>query len=201
VFDISIRKRLNSFTLDAKLKDEGFICVTGVNGSGKTSLLLSIAGFYTIDEGYINIGGGDVSRLPIHKRRIVLVNQETHFPEMKVETHLLWGARSRHFRVTEEEVAEVRLRLGISFRGKVRELSQGQKQKLSIATAILSKPKMILVDEAFSAISDRETFVANFRTISSDRKIDVIYTSPELEGKLLADHCYKMEQGVTRRLF
>lgn len=201
MFDIRIKKKLNSFALEAELQDEGFICLTGVNGSGKTSLLLSVAGFYTIDQGYINIGGVEVSRLPANKRRVVLVNQETHFPEMKVETHLLWGARSRHIKVTEREVEEIRSELGISFSGRVRELSQGQKEKLSIATAVLSQPKMILIDEAFSAISDREMFVANLKSIITNRKIDVIYATPELDERMRADHCYRLEHGVTKRLF
>jgi len=67
VLEAEFTKRLNSFVLNAKLKGEGWTCVTGKNGSGKTTLLNCLSGIYQIDSGFIKLDGLDISRLPLEK--------------------------------------------------------------------------------------------------------------------------------------
>jgi len=90
--------------------------------------------------------------------------------------------------------------LGISYSGKLQKLSLGMRERVSLATALLSEPKLILVDEAFSNIDNRTEFIEQYHRLCSQKGIDAIFTTQFTEDSKLADHGYLMEAGVTQKI-
>ena len=200
MIDVNARKRLGRFSLDASLTGEGFICLTGVNGSGKSSLMRVIAGTLPLDAGHVKVDGIDITDAPIEKRGVVMVTPNSLIPHLSVEAHLTWGARTKNLALSSERVSTVREALGIDFGGRASELSLGMRERVSLATALLSAPRVILVDEAFSNIHDRGAFIAVYRKLASEEKIDVIFSTQDRSDGAASDNLYQMSDGVAQRL-
>lgn len=193
-----VRKRLGTFLLDAKIVVDGFVCLMGRNGSGKTTLINVLAGLYKPDSGVIVVDGVDVTALEAYRRGLVVVNHNSYIPNMEVEDHLVYGRRLRRLGVDLEEVREVKSALGIDYKGKVGKLSLGMKMRVSLATAILTRPKAILVDEVFSTLHDSVEALRAYSELSKERGIDVLYTTQSREEAKLAQKIYVIENGKTR---
>src|SRR5688500_19146497 len=129
----------------------------GPSGCGKTTMLNLVAGFFMPDRGEVTIDGARVSHLPTYKRQIGMMFQNyALFPHMTVEANIGYGLRMRGVnkadiqkRVTEA-LALVKLH-GLGER-KPRQLSGGQQQRVAIARALVINPKVLLLDEPFSAL-------------------------------------------------
>ena len=201
MIELDIKKQLGSFLLDSELKDEDVICLVGKNGSGKSSLLNIIAGFYKPDEGYVRINSKPVTDLNVEKRQVVLVTPDSCLPNLIVDKHLLWGAILRKKHVDNREVLQIKDRLGINFQGKVSKLSLGMKERVSLATALISSPRVILVDEAFGNIDNRTEFITAYSEIAKQSEIDVIFSTQHLEDSKCADHLYQMDDGRSSKVF
>jgi molybdate/tungstate transport system ATP-binding protein len=141
-----------------------------------------------------------VTRQSIDKRGIVLVTPQSNIPHMSVEKHLAWGRKLGGSNVDETYIGKVKNVLGISYSGKLQKLSLGMRERVSLATAVLSEARLILVDEAFSNIDNRTEFITQFHRLCSERSIDAIFTTQFTEDSKLADHSYIMEAGVSRRI-
>jgi len=191
---------LGTFRLKAEIHDSGAICVSGANGSGKTTLLRAIAGEIKPDSGDVRVNSRNVTNLPPERREIVLVTPDSMIPHLQVEKHLVWGASTKGKRVEEVELAEVKATLGISYGGRVDRLSLGMRERVSLATALLSVPKVILVDEAFANIDHREDFVRSFFGLCHARSIDVVHSTQVESDAALSDHHYSITGGETARI-
>jgi len=200
MIEAAVQKRFGEFSLDATMNEGGFVCLAGKNGSGKTTFLRIIAGLTKPDGGRVKINGVDVTGLPLERRGVVMVTPESHIPSLHVDAHLRWGANLKGVAIGEERLRAVKESLGIDFDGRVGKLSLGMRERVSLATALLSLPGAILVDEAFSNLHEREEFISSYRKLTDEAKIDVVYsTQDDADGKL-AEHLYAMEDGkVTRR--
>jgi molybdate/tungstate transport system ATP-binding protein len=199
VIEAVVKKRIGNFSLDATINDSGFICITGKNGSGKTSLLNCISGVYHVDSGWVRLNGREVTSLPIHKRKIVLVTYNSFIPHLDVEKHLLFGFK--YNRNKDKSILEfVKQRLIIDCKGIVKNLSLGNKSRVSLATAMVSCPELILVDEIFSNLDNKEEFIELYKKIAKSYNIDVIYTTQHQEDAVHSDHHYHMDQGRMTRL-
>lgn len=200
MIEVKLRSRLGQFQLTADLASGGITCLAGRNGSGKTSLLKAIAGFLQIDEGYVRIGSSDITRLPVEERGVVLVTPASFFPHLDVDSHITWGARLRGKKPHSEDVSKIKSELGIDFQGPVRHLSLGMKERVALATALLASPKAILVDEAFSNLHDRESFITSYGGLVKEAGADLIFASQDEADGSLADHLYIMHDGSTSRI-
>lgn len=195
MIDLKVKKKLGNFQLDCELKDGGVICLTGKNGSGKSSLLNIIAGIYRPDEGYVKINSEDVTNLAQEKKGVVLVTPDAYIPHFDVDKHLLWGAKLRKMKISNDLLSEVKVSLGINYYGKLSKLSTGMKERVSLATALLSSPRAILVDEAFANIDNRVEFIRSYGKLATKLAIDLIFATQHSENSDYSDHRYDMDNG------
>jgi molybdate/tungstate transport system ATP-binding protein len=201
VIEVKTKKKLGNFLLDVYLKDENFICLTGKNGSGKTSFLNLLAGVYKPDEGYVKIDSKNITEVPMEERRVILVTPDSCIPHLDVDKHLIWGAKIRKANVPEEVLQNVKKSFGINYSGKVSKLSLGMRERVSLTTALLSSPDLILVDEAFSNLDNRTDFIREYKDFSLSKDIDVIFATQQSEDSSQVDHLYRMENGHCERVF
>jgi molybdate/tungstate transport system ATP-binding protein len=201
MIEAAVRKQLNQFSLDATMSEDGFTCLAGKNGSGKTTFLKIIAGLTKPDGGYVKIDGRDVTGMPLEKRRVVMVTPASSIPTLQVDGHLRWGAKLKGVGIGEEKLKSVKEQLGIDFHGQVGKLSLGMRERVSLATALLSSPSVILVDEAFANLHEREEFISSYRKLAADAGIDVVFSTQDDSDGRLAEHLYTMEEGRTTRRF
>lgn len=196
-----VKKKLGNFSLDANISDEHFICLTGKNGSGKTTLLNLIGGILTPDEGHITLNSKKISNLPIEQRQVSTITPDSCIPHLSVNRHLVWGAKNKGINIEPDYVTEIKTSLGVSFDGRVNKLSLGMRERVALATSLISKPALILVDEALSNIDNHRDFVDAFRNLAAKAKIDVIFTTQYPDDSSQADHHYQLEIGKSTRLF
>jgi len=196
-----VKKKLGNFSLNASISDECFICLTGRNGSGKTTLLNLIGGILIPDEGHITLNSRMITNLPIEIRQVSMITPDSCIPHLAVDRHLVWGARNKGLNIEQDYITKIKTSLGIRFDGKVRKLSLGMRERVAIATSLISKPELILVDEALSNIDNRRDFIDAFKSLATEAKIDVIFTTQYPEDASQADHQYQLESGNSTRLF
>jgi branched-chain amino acid transport system ATP-binding protein len=134
------------------------LALVGANGAGKTTLLRTIAGAHPVESGTISFEGTDISALPAHKRvsrGVALVPEGRKlFPEMTVEENLLLaGARARPGPWNLAAVLEAFPLLGPLLHKRASTLSGGQQQATSIGRALMTNPRLLLIDEVSLGLS------------------------------------------------
>lgn len=154
---LDIKKELNEFILDVKfnIKKNEFIAISGVSGSGKTTILRIIAGLEKAKGEVIvdnEIWQNKKLFLPPQKREVGFVFQDfALFPNMSVLENLLYVKKDIEFAnylLKLVELEELKNRYPNS-------LSGGQKQRVALARALMRKPKILLLDEPFSALDEK----------------------------------------------
>ncbi|MCH4814549.1 MAG: ATP-binding cassette domain-containing protein [Saccharolobus sp.] len=202
MIEVYVKKRLQAFLLNVNFSEKGIIAITGKNGSGKSTLLNVIAGILKPDEGYVKLNNIDITNLPINKRSIVLVTPESYIPTLDLKKHLTWGAKLKGRKVDDKEIMELAKLLGVPDENKkVGNLSLGNKEKVSLVTAILTKPNLILVDEGFSNISEKEHFINVYVDLCKKNQIELIYVTQDTEDAKFSDHHYVMNNGSLHKVF
>jgi NitT/TauT family transport system ATP-binding protein len=165
-----------------------FLCVVGPSGSGKSTLLSLLAGFLRPQVGQIRLGD-----LPISgpDPRLTMVQQEPAlFPWRTVAGNVAFGLERQRV-PSKERAARVddTLRLvGLDGYGprRVHELSGGQRQRVSLARALAIRPRLLLLDEPFSALDDRtrSALSAELLDIWQARRVTVVFVTHNLEEAL-----------------
>ena len=138
------------------LDDGGSLALLGRNGVGKTTLLLTLMGLTRLQRGRITLLGEDITRLPAWRRAhagLGWVPQERFmFPSLTVEEHLTVVERRRG-PWNLDRVYEVFPRLGERRRNLGSQLSGGEQQMLAIARALMTNPKLLLLDEPMEGLA------------------------------------------------
>ncbi|GAB3599600.1 ABC transporter ATP-binding protein [Microbacterium tumbae] len=180
-----------------------FVTLLGASGSGKTTLLRIIAGFETASSGSILLDGVDISRLPVHRRNIGMVFQNyALFPHMTVEKNVEFPLarhgvpRADRPRLVRDALEAVEL-VGFEKR-KSSQLSGGQQQRVALARAIVSKPRLLLMDEPLGALDRRlrEALQVKIRSLSHDLGLTVINVTHDQEEALtMSDRIALLAKG------
>jgi spermidine/putrescine ABC transporter ATP-binding subunit len=180
----------------------------GPSGCGKTTLLNLVAGFLAPDSGDIAIDGARVTDLPTWRREIGMTFQNyALFPHMTVASNVGYGLRAR--RLAKEEIVRrvaavldlVKLS-GLEDR-KPRQLSGGQQQRVALARALVVRPKVLLLDEPFSALDRnlRASMQVELRDIQRQLGVTTIFvTHDQSEALSLSDRIAVISAGRIRQL-
>ncbi len=172
VVTVNVKKAYGDFKLSASASMKGVVALLGRNGSGKTTLLRIIAGLEKPDSGHVLINGVDVTRLPPWARRAAYVSPTTYIPHLRVEKHL--GIASG---LELDYVEDLLREYSIPMQEKVGRLSMGQREVIAILTALSSRPKALLLDEAAANISSPLNVLGPVAATCREVGIDVIYAA------------------------
>ena len=208
-----IVKKLDRFSVDMEYSfEEGVLVIQGESGAGKTTVLNCIAGLKQPDRGRIAIDGRIVfeekTNVPVKKRQIgYLFQNYALFPNMTVGKNVIYGIknkeeyRDRKKRKDLLEYADYIMDIFQITHLQKRypeKISGGEKQRVALARAIVTRPKLLLLDEPFSAldVKTKEVVYEEFASFKKSLGIPtILITHDPQESKLFADHKIFMKDG------
>ncbi|MEN6327091.1 MAG: ABC transporter ATP-binding protein [Syntrophomonas sp.] len=180
-----------------------FVSILGPSGCGKTTTLKMLGGFIAPSSGRITLEGKDITSLPPEKRPTATVFQNyALFPHMKVLDNVIYGLRFRNLPRAEilsrgREMLEM-VGLSTSEQKAVQDLSGGEQQRIALARALVTKPKILLMDEPLSNL-DAELRVRmreEIRMLQKRLQITTLYVTHDQEEALgLAGRIVVMNRG------
>ena len=192
--------------VDLHIKKGEIVTLIGANGAGKSTLLMSICGRVKARSGAIVLEGFDITKAQTHEIIQMGVSQSPEgrriFPRMTVMENLQLGATTNQMAYFDEDVAKVfdlfpRLNERKNQRGGT--LSGGEQQMLAIGRALMSRPKLLLMDEPSLGIAPilvRQIFQA-IRRISKEEHVTIFLVEQNAFHALkLADRGYVMVNGA-----
>ena len=204
---VDVAKHLGEFSVDVAFASEGRVTgLFGASGAGKTSLINMIAGLLRPDRGVIALDNetlDDVSagvHVPPHRRRIGYVFQDARlFPHLDVRRNLDYGRRmnrlamdpAQHTRVTDL------LDIGPLLDRRPGQLSGGERQRVALGRALLSKPRLLLLDEPLGSLDEgRKVEILPYLVRLRDEGIPMVYVSHDAaELRQLATQIVMLKQG------
>jgi molybdate transport system ATP-binding protein len=207
MLSVEIERRLGAFRLAASFQTgEGVTALFGRSGAGKTSVVNAIAGILRPDRGRIDINGMTVFDsdkaidVPTPKRRVGYVFQEGRlFPHMSVRQNLSYaGLFSRGMPASVFEHVVDLLGLKDLLDRRPGNLSGGEKQRVAIGRALLSSPRLLLLDEPLASLdAHRKSEVLQYIELIRDEvKVPIVYVSHAVEEVVrIADTVVLMSAG------
>ena len=207
---LEIQNLTAGYDQDVILKDfslaveEGeFLSLLGPSGCGKSTLLKTIAGIVPAKKGSICLDGQDITNLPIHKRGTTVLFQDMRlFPHKSVAENVAFPlkmqgiSKAERLKTAEHLLEKVQL-AGFGNRRPM-ELSGGQQQRVALARALAAKPKLLLLDEPFSALDEnlREDMRALVLQLQAEFCMTVILVTHDREEALsMSDRIALMFDG------
>jgi len=192
-----------------QVPENSIVALLGANAAGKTTTLRAISGFLGIDnakitEGTIEFNGERLNNLPPHeivKKGVVLIPERNKvFTTLTVEENVSVPslARNTGVKVSLSEIFDYFPALKERRRVTAGYLSGGEMQMLAIGTALLSSPKLLLVDELSLGLAPRivETITETLKRIKQSLEISILLVEQNAAAALgIADYAYIMENG------
>lgn len=185
------------------------VAVLGPSGSGKSTLLKIIAGLEAQDSGSVWFDGKDLAGAPPERRGFALMFQDfALFPHLNVQDNVAFGLREQG--VSQPQARARALGMLSVFgmvshaRQKVWKLSGGEQQRVALARALITAPRLLLLDEPFSALDAelRTKLRAEFVThIAATGLTTMLVTHDESEARAMAQHGYRLVQGQLEPLW
>ncbi|MCI0910680.1 MULTISPECIES: ABC transporter ATP-binding protein [Pseudomonas] len=189
--------------IDCHIERGEFVTLLGPSGCGKSTLLRCIAGLTPVDGGQILLDGQDIVPLSPQKRGIGMVFQSyALFPNMTVEQNVAFGLRMQKVKASDTQV-RVREALDLvelgSFAGRYpHQLSGGQCQRVALARSLVTRPRLLLLDEPLSALDARirKHLREQIRAIQRELGLTTIFVTHDQEEALtMSDRIFLMNQG------
>jgi molybdate transport system ATP-binding protein len=204
----TIRLRRGEFALEIDLDcPPGITCVMGPSGAGKSTILAVLAGLALPDAGRIALGDEvwlDRARgidVPVHARRLAYVFQGLAlFPHMSALGNVAYAMHelARADRHARAHALLERVGVGHLARRRPRTFSGGEAQRVALARALARSPRLMLLDEPFSAL-DRELraqLTALVRELVAELGVPLVHVTHSIaEARLLADQVVRIERG------
>jgi molybdate transport system ATP-binding protein len=205
---VDISKRLGEFVVEASFASEGRVTgLFGASGAGKTSLINMIAGLLRPDRGHISIDGETLDdtaqsvRVPVHRRRIGYVFQDARlFPHLDVRHNLDYGRRMN--RLADDAAQRKRitdlLDIGHLLDRRPGRLSGGERQRVALGRALLSRPRLLLLDEPLGSLDEeRKVEILPYLVrLRDEAGIPMVYVSHDAsEMRQLASQVVMLQRG------
>ena len=195
--------------LDLTVEPGETVAVLGPSGSGKSTLLKIIAGLEAPDAGRVLFGGADLSRVPPERRGFALMFQDfALFPHLNVLDNVAFGLVEQR---VPKNAARERARQMLSVfslaahaGSKVWTLSGGEQQRVALARALITAPRLLLLDEPFSALDAelRASLREEFAQRITDAGIAaVLVTHDEAEARVMAQRGFRLLAGRLQRMW
>ncbi len=187
--------------IDISIEEGEFVTLLGPSGCGKSTLLRCLAGLNSIDGGTIYVAGKDITDTEPKDRGIGMVFQNyALFPNMTVWENIEFGLKIKKEKDYDERIKEMVKMVGLE--GKEgyypSELSGGQQQRVAFARALITKPKILLLDESLSALDAkiRKSLREKLREIQKKLKITTIFVTHDQEEALaISDRIFVLNKG------
>lgn len=206
--DICVHRRDLEVAIDLEVAPGEVVAVMGPSGAGKSTLVEAVAGLVRLDAGTVRIGADEVSTargsVPPQRRGTVLLRQDPClFPHLSARDNIVFGLRARGAtrQGARAEADEWLARVGLGEAGgrAPRELSGGQQQRVALARALAASPRVVLLDEPFTAL-DTET-ATDLRAMLADQlraagTTALLVTHDALDAAAIADRLVLLEDGA-----
>ena len=186
------------------VEDREYVTVLGPSGCGKTTLIRMIAGIIEPSDGKVFIGGKEMTGVPIEDRDIGYVFQNIAlFPHLSVQNNVSYGPRAKNLPLNmQNEISKKYLGM-VKLLDKMgmfpSELCGGEQQKTSLARALASGSKLLLLDEPLSALDSRVRVDLRYelRRLSKELGITTIHvTHDQEEAQSVSDRIVLMRAGT-----
>lgn len=214
--DLHVRVRFanGKFRLDVEFEvPPGVTILFGHSGAGKSTVLAAVAGLIRPDDGRIALGT-DVwfdsqtgIETPVHKRRIALVFQDLAlFPHLSALGNVEYGVPRPSIRKDRERLAAEmleRMKVGHLAGRRPHTFSGGEAQRVALARAFAMSPRVVLLDEPFSAMDWdlRRALMADVRSYVAEAQIPAIQvTHQRSEARSMGDRVILIEQGSLKEV-
>ncbi|HEX6079905.1 MAG TPA: ABC transporter ATP-binding protein [Methylomirabilota bacterium] len=185
-----------------------FLALLGPSGCGKSTLLRMVAGLVEPDGGEVVLAGEDITRVAVHRRNLGLVFQSyALFPHMTVFENVAFGLRRRG--VATPEIGRLvgrmleLVRLGPLGPRYPRELSGGQQQRVALGRALVTEPRVLLLDEPLSNLDAllRDEMRVELKRLQERLGTTMIFvTHDQAEALILSDRVVVMEAGRVQQV-
>jgi molybdate transport system ATP-binding protein len=202
--DVDVRLRLGSLSLAVAWQTRArTVALTGPSGSGKSTILRILAGLEQRAVGRVRFDGTTWQdagvRVPPHDRRVGWVPQDgCLFPHLSVRGNLAYaGAPDADVRALAD-----RLGIGALLDRRPRNLSGGERQRVALGRALLSRPRLLLLDEPFAALDDdlRARLADDLASIGRERSLPVVVVSHHAaDVEALAEERWTIADGALVR--
>lgn len=185
------------------IDDGEFLSILGPSGCGKTTLLRIISGLTLPDKGRIFENETDITDLPIENRKFAFVSQQPLlFPNMNLLENVGFGLKMQGVPKKQRNAVAMDMINNLRIQGLEKryplQLSGGQSQRAAIARALLSNPKVLLMDEPFTALNEelRDEMKNLLLAFHKKNKLTTIFvTHDKLEAKFLSDKIINLKNG------
>lgn len=182
--EIHLRHAFPDFRLEVDLKlPQGVSCLFGRSGSGKTSIVNAVAGLLRPDSARIVLDGVALHDVPPHRREVGYVFQDARlFPHLTVAQNLTYGPRVRRLRPEGMDRIVGLLGIGALLDRRPATLSGGERQRVAIGRALLSRPRLLLMDEPLAALDEarKAEILPYVEALRDETGLPILYVSHSL---------------------